>query len=286
MIKILLRSNLIYLFVLFLASCSSNNLEIITKDSTTSLDNSLVVMRINWIDSYYYDDKKENGIIVSSDLLKKTDLFEKREVNEGEPELYGYLYYLNSFSFIFQDGSGKEQRFVRFGKDLRQYEPVAIYQFTPGEVSLGAIETYEEKLSSSQLANQRDGRMEYWSRSKVIYEDDFGRWDLPKGKIAYLGDLTFYYHTKRMVLGWFPPKKLVESIVLEKIELKDGFDETRVMLAEQKPWFPADGMINLSMDKVWVYNEAPEQKEVKPESDIKTDQTEQQPQKNRDNSFF
>jgi hypothetical protein len=274
------RSSVFSLLLLLIVSCSGNEQALVTKNSTTSLENSLIVMRIKWVDSYGYPDKKDREVITSSDLLKRTDLFRRREVEEGKPELYGYLHYLNRFTFLFENDTGEEQNFIRFGKDTRQYEPIAIYQFSPGDVSLVGIETYQEQFNAAEWEEQ----MNSWTRTRKNLDQDFGKWNLPKGKIVYLGDLTFYYHTQRFVFGSFKPEELVESTTLLRIEMKDRFEETRTMLKDQKPWFPADDVINLSSENEWVYKQILLEEEDRPEEE--TDLKEEQPKKDKGNSFF
>ncbi len=75
-----------------------------TRDSTTYIENSLIVIGIQWVDIYndLLSKKETRKTIHSFTLLDNKELIVDKEVEAGNRELYDDLYYLNKFKFIFQ----------------------------------------------------------------------------------------------------------------------------------------------------------------------------------------
>lgn len=238
--------------LLLVSACSSNEYELLTQESPTSKENTLVVMGITWIETYNDTKDKEQKTLVSFNLLQNEEQIKKQRSEKDVSKLYHALHYMNSFRFVWQDQNEESHSFVRFGKDLRQYEKSALYQFKPGTYTLKGVEMIQNRFQERPKDTP-----ERWQRYKVIKKEDFGTWELPPGKIVYLGDLTFYFKTKRFIYGLLTPEEVVDSIKLEKVELKNDFDAMKTALAEQKPWFPVEQMINLAQDREWIYIQAP-----------------------------
>ena len=279
MIFYLFRNLFFGLLAIALTSCSVNEHALITRDSSTSIDNCLVVIGIKWIDTYNDpgSEKLVEKSVTSNDLLENEDLIAGKEVSEGGSELYRALYYLSEFRFVFRDEQGEEHFFTRFGKDKNQYEHVAIYEFAPGNYTLTRVETIQHRVEE----NKRTIYIERWHRNQVDYEEVLGAWDFPKGKIVYLGDLTFYFSSTRFIYGLLTPDELVRKSDLERIEFQDRFEEMKNLLKAEKSWFPTDNMINLASENKWVYI----QKERNMNREEKNMENEQPKKKNK-NAFF
>ncbi len=279
----ILRISLIGVLVFILTSCSGIEHELRTEDSVTSIDNSLIVIGIQWIDTYNDPESQYSTKLktYSDGLLNDEKLIASKEVEKDKPELYRYLYYLNKFRFVFVDNAGKEHYFIRFGKDKRQYETKAIFEFAPGDYIFSRVETYQEKFKDNR--NLVD--IERWKRFEVDYQETFGQWRFPAGKIVYLGDLIFYFKTKRFIFGMLTPEELVQKTVLEKIEFLDRIEETKNTLKEEKPWLPIDNIVNLASEKKWIYIESEPEAEIG-EKNEEVKEIEETPKKNRKNSFY
>jgi len=252
---------LIAVILLLFAGCSGVEHQLITKDSVTSRDNTLVVVGIKWVE-VYNDAKaeaKEKDTIIktqrSYQLLDDNALVLRNLVKKNDPELHHPLYYLHHFKFIFNDEQGEEHTFIRFGKDLRQYEPYAIYELPPGTYRLNQIDWRENRFQAGQGGN-------YPVLDQLFFEgrsEQFGQWTLPAGKIVYLGEITIRFHTKRIIFGIITPVEAEKEIDLLQIDIEDKFEQTIADLKKQKPWFPATEMVNLSSPGKWVYSQLPEE---------------------------
>ena len=255
------------LCLLLLEGCSTSELDLISKDSATSINKTLVVLRINWQETYNDTKLKEDNIMTGAGLLNLKEVIDNNRVVPGKPELYRALYYLSKFKFEFEHEDGSDPYFIRFGKDLRQYESLGIYQFTPGKIALKNVFTEQKRFKEG-----RNGNMDvYWYKYTVDYPEDYGFWDLPQGKIVYLGDFTMFFKTKRFIEGLIYPEEVNKSIVLERVVVEDHFDAVKEELSQKKDWFPAENLLNLSNPKEWVYIQASEEKKVETQSPKKKD---------------
>lgn len=260
--------------LLLFSACAGNEYQLLTQDSPTSKENTLVVIGVKWIETYNDTKDKEEKTSVSFDLLMDEALIKDKRVEKDKTALYLPLYYMHTFRFELTDQNGEDHSFVRFGKDLLQYEKIALYQFKPGTYTLKGIEMAQNRFEE---ANAKNSPVR-WQRFKVDHQENFGTWELPPGKIVYLGGLILHFKTKRFIFGIFTPEELIESIKLEKVEFKNDFEAVKSDLMEQKPWFPADQIINLATDQEWVYVHVPQPSSVDTESE--------QPKQKDKNAFF
>ncbi|MBU2512513.1 hypothetical protein KJ966_14350 [bacterium] len=268
------------MFFLMITACSSIEQHLITEDSATSKEKTLVVMGIKWVETYNDPEEKTIETLTSYQLLDNEELVKDRLIQAGKPELRRELYYLSHFVFHFNDEIGKTNTIEYFAKDLRTYDPIAIYQFQPGKLTLDNISVKLKKYK-----NHREvAKTEFWKPYNVYYPQDYGSWSLPKGRVVYLGDLTLYFKTKRFVYGLIYREVINQAVTLMKVTMEDRFEETKASLKEKKPWFPADQIENISFAKEWVFNQEPLDEVTKPDST--GDTTEEQQKKKTEDSFF
>lgn len=285
--------NLVYclyalLAFLLLTACSSE-MELITKDSVTSRQNTLVVMGIKWIDTY--NDPKDHSMntIASYQLLQDEKRIKEKLTSEGAPLLRERLYYLSHFKYYFEEADGKERMIEHFARNMNAYEPTVIYQFKPGKLTLNTISTRHQVFGRKRSVKESELKKEV----KTDYSLDFGSWQLPQGKIVYLGDLTLHFKTKRFLHGIIQEQELNRKVSLMKITLEDNFEAVRAALKEDKPWFPVDQVENIAFAGEWIINpkaidelQADREaaaKKVTPESKSEKEETEKQ---KSEDSFF
>lgn len=239
--------------LLLLGSCSSSDTvhPVVSRDSKVSRDKALIVMGVTFWEMY--NDTQDDDLIKklhSPDLLEDEGRVNKRLVKKKGTELHEPLHYLSRFRFHFSGPGASEHEFVRFDRDTRQYEAIAIHEFVPGSVRLREITTeqrYYEKPSHTRGDERR------WAQHWEDYEASFGSWDLEAGRVTYMGHLTMYFRTERFVLGLITPEELVARIELAAIVIEDRFEETKKRLQAEKPWFPVAEMENQSKPGKWVY---------------------------------
>ncbi len=270
------------LVFLMVTACSSIEHPVITKESVTSRENTLVVMGVKWVETYNNPKEKTIKTLHSHQLLEDEELVKKRLIQVGKSELKGELYYLSHFNFYLADENGNTHTFEHFARDLRGYDPLVVYQFMPGKLTLDKIMTKHKKYTS----HREFSKIELWKPYNVIHSQDYGSWQLPKGKIVYLGDLTLHFKTKRFIYGMIQEKVINRSVTLLKVTMEDRFEEARTALKENKPWFPADQMENLSHAQEWIFDqeaiEELKETETENEEKLKADQ----PEKKKEDSFF
>lgn len=271
------------ILLIALNACAATNHTLLTENSSPSLDNALVVMGIKWIEIYNDVETKEEKTGISYELLNDAKLLKQKQRKEGQPELGTPLYYLNYFTFEWSDEKGKTHTFVRFAKNLHQYENIALYEFSPGTYSLNIIDMVYEKYY--QPNNKRYSATD-WQNYPQRYKEEFGTWELSAGKIHYLGDLTFYFRTKRFDLGIIVSDYRVEDIQLEKIEIVDNFEEMKSEIAEQKPWFPVSQMTNMAIEKQWIYAKPAEAKQPKAPAEPEKPKVDEKPKEKKKNTFY
>ncbi len=247
--------------MIMLGGCSGVEHAFVTKDSEVSRTKSLVIMRIKWVEEYNDTKDKEEKVLYSQNLLSNLKLVEDKRVDIDKPELYQPLHYLFDFQFQLIDQQKEKHFFNRFGRDLREYEEIAIYEFDPGHYKMNNIVLKQQRFA---LTSSRDKDVERWKEHIENYQHDFGSWDLEKGRIIYLGDLTMFFKTKRFVFGLLSPEEVVDTIVLNKISLEDHFEEIKEQLKTSKDWFPADEMINKAMAKEIILEKEAEENENLP----------------------
>jgi len=264
-------------------ACAATHQTLLTEDSSPSLDNSLVVMGIKWVEIYNDIETKEEKTGISYELLNDAKLLEQKQKKKGQPELGMPLYYLNYFTFRWSDEKGKTHTFVRFAKNMHQYENIALYEFSPGTYSLNTIDMVYEKYHLP--IDKRYGATD-WKNYPQRYKEDFGAWELSAGKIHYLGDLTFYFRTKRFDVGLIVSDYRVEEIQLEKIEITDNFEGMKSALAEQKPWFPVANLTNMATEQQWVYVKPVEAKKPKVPVEPEKPKVEEKPKQKKKNTFY
>ncbi len=238
---------------LALAGCSSQVYHpIVSADSTVSRDKALIVMGVSFWDQYNDTEDLVTKKLYSADLLADKKRVAKRLDNPNGTVLTQPLHYLSRFQFQFVTPEEAKHTIVRFDKDTREYEDIAIHEFVPGPVQLVNISTVQQHYIEERAYKSTDYR---WKRHWIDYSELFGAWDLPSGKVVYTGNLTMYFKTRRFIFGMLTPEELVEQIELVAVVIEDRFDAVREQLKTEKPWFPISEMKNLSKPGRWIYNE-------------------------------
>jgi len=248
--------------LIMLSGCTKiSNHPFITEDSNISRENSILVMGINFVE-VFNNKKGQYETLNSADLLKKEELIQSVMDNNKKGKLLKPLHYLANFRFRFSDQNGNKHEIRRFNKYLNQYESIALHEITPGTMQLHQVTVDEYRYDKEQNAQ---GDNDHWKRFWTNYPEKYGTWELEKGKIIYLGNITFYFHTQKFIFGLFTKAELVDNIKLVRIEIQDQFEATKQKLKELKPWFPADDMINKANNKQWVYHKELLKREEKKE---------------------
>ncbi|NQU64588.1 MAG: hypothetical protein HQ517_09950 [SAR324 cluster bacterium] len=246
-------NKILLLIVLMLAGCSSRVFHpVVSQETPVSRENALVVMGISWFEKYNDTDDTQEKILESTDLLKDEIRMSKLLKDKNSTDLERPLHYLSRFQYQFVTPENEKHGFIRFDKDVREYEEIAIHEFPPGRYQLDNI-TIEQRHFDNERALQNDDFR--WKRHWIDYVQDYGSWDLPAGKITYTGDLVMYFKTRRFIFGLFTPSELVERTRLVAVVIEDRFDEVKQQLKKEKPWFPVDEMVNQSRPKKWIYFE-------------------------------
>jgi hypothetical protein len=270
------------LFLLTFMACSSKEYKPLTEDSSPSLNNSLAVMGIKFVEMYTDPKTRESKTIISYELLNDEALLKIRQVEPGAPELYRSLYYLSDFTFQWSDEIGEDHEIVRFHNNALQYENIALYELKPGTYTLNGF-----KMRQLQLKEGKKGKSEErWHLVFKQYNETMGTWDLPAGKIVYLGDLTMTFITKKENRGLLSPEVVNRNITLHKIDIKDDFKQMKNALKDQKPWFPADKMINAARENEWVYFQLPAKKKQVVRNPEKVKNNGKVPNKKKENTFY
>jgi len=244
---------LLLIAALALAGCSSQVYHpIVSADSPVSRDKTLIVMGVSFWEQYNDTEDLVTKKLYSADLLSDTKRVSKRLENPNGTLLTRPLHYLSRFQFQFVTPKEADYTIVRFDKDTREYEDIAIHEFVPGPVQLVNIATVQQHYTEDTPHKSTDYR---WKRHWVDYSESFGAWDLPAGKVAYTGHLTMYFKTERFIFGMLTPEELVKEIKLVAVVIEDRFDAVREQLKKEKPWFPVNEMENLSKPGRWIYDE-------------------------------
>lgn len=277
--NLLLLSTTFFFFI----GCSPTENELLHRNSPTSIDNALVVWRINLVETYNDIETGELKIRRNEDLLNDQDQIKTKRVNRGQPELYRALHYLYKFRFDFTNSNGNDHLFYRFNLDLRGYESLAMYQFTPGEITLHNIDYKQVQLKTRVGPTKKTER--FYPIVKNVSEE-FATWQIEKGKIIYAGDLNIYFRTKREMIGIITPEEVNKSIRLERIELVDDFDSAKQELKEKKPWFPVDKMENRSKSNQWVYYVPPAEVPGLDESEEFESEDDSEPKQKAEGAFY
>ncbi|MCG8333515.1 MAG: hypothetical protein MJE63_03300 [Proteobacteria bacterium] len=270
------------LFFLVITACSSKEYKPLTKDSSPSLNNSLAVMGIKFVENYTDPETLEEKSFTSYNILKDKELLKRRQIEKGSPELFRSLHYLSDFKFHWSDDKGVDHVIVRFHNNLLQYENIALYELKPGTYTLNGFRMRQLKLKESKRGKSEDRWHLYFEQ----YNETIGTWELPAGKIVYLGDLTLTFFTKKENRGLLSPEVVNRDIILQKIEIKDEFENMKSALKEQKPWFPADKMLNAAQENQWVYYQPSAARKKQEESDPEQPQSEKQEPKKKENTFY
>ncbi|MFH2129740.1 MAG: hypothetical protein ABIK68_05140 [bacterium] len=244
---------LLLFVVLVLGGCSFRTFHpVVSQETAVSRDQAMLVMGVSFQEIYNDTTDALEKKLVSTDLLKDPVRLRKLLEDPKGTTLYTPLHYLSRFQFQFLTPSGEKHGFIRFDKDVREYEDIAIYEFPPEHVSLVNIATEQHHFSTETLARTSSIR---WKKYWIDYAEAYGTWDLQAGRIAYLGHLTLYFKTERFIFGLLTPEEVVERIRLVAIVIEDRFDDTRQQLKKEKPWFPADEMINQAKPAQWIYHQ-------------------------------
>lgn len=240
--------------LVWIGGCSSGTVyPVVSRDSKVSRDKALIVMGVSYWEMYndtQEDDKMKK--LFSADLIKDEKRVKKMLDKKSGTALDEPLHYLSRFRFQFRTPNDDMHQFVRFNTDTREYESIAIHEFTPGPVQLVKIATDQFRFKRAEYTRGDDA---HWQKYMVPYEERFGAWELEQGKVTYMGHLTLYFKTERFVFGLLMPKELVAETKLVAIVIEDRFEETRKQLQAEKPWFPIAEMENQSQPGKWVYLE-------------------------------
>ncbi|MCP4753521.1 MAG: hypothetical protein GY866_21740 [Proteobacteria bacterium] len=275
-----MKANLFYatLFViaLILTGCSYGiKHPLVDKDSDVPRTKSIIVMRVDWVEEYNDTEDEKIKMLFSRELLNRKAKIEKALKENGQPDLKKPLHYIANFRFQFAAEDEENHLITRFGRDLREYEEIALHEFVTGRILLKKIIVDHYKLDQQQMGSSD---MERWKRHQAEYPENYGSWNMEPGTVVYLGHLTLYFKTKRIVTGLLTPEEVVDRIELVRITLRDGFEETKKILQKEKPWFPAHEMKNESFSREWVYGEK--------RTEAKTPEKPQAPKRDTKKSFF
>ncbi|MBT4267072.1 MAG: hypothetical protein HOK67_14290 [Deltaproteobacteria bacterium] len=244
-------SKLLFLSVWVLAGCSSTVFHpVVSQQTPVSRDNALIVMGVTWVEIYNDTEDALDKKQYSADLLKNEKSVRKLLVDEKGTALNGALYYLSRFQFHFENPAEEEHGFIRFDRDVREYEEIAIHEFSPGLVQLVNIEIEQRHYNEDGQIGDVDYR---WKKHRIEYKKDYGSWDLQAGRVSYLGHLRMYFKTRRFVFGLLTPEELVKQTQLVAIVIEDRFDEVKQRLKNKKPWFPVAEMVNQARPAKWIF---------------------------------
>jgi hypothetical protein len=236
------------------ACSSATEYPVITKDTAVSRENTIMVMGIQWVDTY--NDAigdREIKVLRSEDLLSDQKRLSQYRHHRDEGRLSQPLHYLANIRLEFMTPDETWHRVVRFSRDLNTYQTLALHAFLSGPVQLKAIDMDQYRFDEGIMTATGERRHSIFRQR---YEEDFGAWNLKSGQVVYLGHLTLDFRTRRFVLGLITPEEFVDRIRLTRLTLEDRFEETREQLRKDHPWFPVGEMINLSADRQWVYESA------------------------------
>ncbi len=271
------------LLLFVITACSSKEYQPLTKDSSPSLNNSLAVMGIRFVENYTDPETREEKSFISYDILKNEELLNLRQIEKGSPELHRSLYYLSDFKFHWSDEMGGDHLISRFHNNLLQYENTALYELKPGTYTLNGFRMRQLKLKEEKRGKSEDRWHLYFKQ----YNETIGTWKLPAGEIVYLGDLTLTFYTKKEKRGLLSPEVVNKDIILQNIKIEDKFEQMKSALKEQKPWFPVDKMTNASRENQWVYYQPPAVRKKQEKAAPEQPQTEkQEPKKKKENTFY
>lgn len=239
------------IILIVLSGCSSaTNHPFITDESNISRENSIIVIGINWKE--VYNNKKDKlETLNSEDLLKREELINEYMDDPQKQKLFKPLHYLANFNFQFSDQNKNRHELRRFNKYLNQYETITLHEFSPGTIRLDQV-TVDQYRYDKELNSRGDN--DHWHRFWVKYPEDYGTWEIEKGKIIYLGNITFYFQTQKFIFGLFTKQELVDNIKLVRVEIQDQFEATKQQLRKSKSWFPVENMINKATHKQWIYH--------------------------------
>lgn len=253
--KLILSSSgkMLFLVLLVFAGCASHVIiPVVTEETQVSRENALLVMGVTWLEKYNDTEEMLEKILYSTDLVKDKTRLRKLLKNKNGSALSRPLHYLSRFQFQFDTLQKKNPAFIRFDKDVREYEEIAIHEFVPGRIRLDNIAIEQLHFDDQGTYNSSDFR---WKKHWLDYEQNYGSWDLHASRIAYIGHLVMYFKTRRFIHGLLTPEELVRRTQLVAVVIEDRFDEVRKQLKKEKPWFPVDEMVNQSKPEKWVYFE-------------------------------
>lgn len=253
----------------------------VLKDSSISRKDVIVVMGINWIDTYNDTETGDIKTQLGSDVPKDKKRVAAQRINPKESGLREPLYYIGNLRLHLLNSENKKETINRFNKDLRGYEAIAIHQFSPGSYDWNHLSFDEYKMSITYREDIR------WKKEMKNIFKPFQKWNFEAGKVYYLGDLTLRYQTKRKGFGWLPREELVQRIVLNKIELKDNFEATMEKLKQDKPWLPVGEMVNLSQEKSWDYSDVVlHKKKAEQSNEVKPSEEKEDKEKDKEEYFY
>ena len=250
-----------------MSGCSASRMDMINEESAISRDQAIIVLNIEWVDRFFDLKKKREIGLRSADLLLDEPLVHKRRVAEGESRLFAPLYYLSNFQFLFEADQDKALYFTRFGKDLKEYEPIAAYAVDPGTISLREILYHVEMFKRS---NEGERSSDWWHKYYRSIDGDYGNWQIEAGTIYYLGDFVFHFATKRFEYGFFNRAQLNASVDMVGLQYESSFERTKRKISESMPWFPVQEMKDTSRTPQWLYRSGkwknPEQRDKREKS--------------------
>jgi hypothetical protein len=244
---------LLFLFMYLLVSCSNNkNLVKIDKNRGVLRKDAIIVFDVQWVDNSLNISNQEVKEIKSFDLLSNEALIQDRllEIEGNTSRLNSPLYYLSKFDFEIVNENEASFKFIRFNRNLDEYEPFAIFDISPGHYSLNKINFHTYKFKK---AKEKRGRDDLWFRQNHSVQEKIGQWNLEAGKIYYLGSFIFYFKTKRFNYGMINQFVLNKEVRFMGLKTEDKFQQVKDELIKTKPWLPVGEMVNLSNSLKWFH---------------------------------
>ena len=228
---------LLLLLVLGFSSCSAKKeAKIVLPESAVPRSNAIIIAGISFIDDFDDPEDMVKKRVNSIDLLKDSKRIASSRKWVEKPDLHTPLYYISDLQLLLKTKESKEEKVYtlkRFNLNLNEYEYIAIFQIEPGSYSW-----YELALDQYRFDDSNNKEPVRWQQFPSSYPINSPDWNFEAGKVYYIGDIQFFFETKKFRFGLVPRESLVEKIELTQVLVQDKFEETKKLLIDEKPWFP------------------------------------------------